>query len=397
MSKKLLIIAGDPSGDKHGADLIEALYDGAKRLKIDRNKLELYALGGPKIESTGINFLFNLVNLSIIGFSEAVKKYFVFRNVFKKIVEPFLKEKRPDGVILIDSYAFNIHVAELAKQLNIPVIYYVSPQVWASRPGRIKKLVRYVDKMLVIFPFEEEIYRKTGLDVTFIGHPFLDTAQSVKGQKKVIDQLGLVPEHPIIGILPGSRIQEIEQLLPVMLQTAKKITKQFPDAQFILPLSMNISPDYVRTYINKFIVAEEDSSMVPKLKIIRDHDYHARSIMTMALVASGSATLENACLGIPMIILYRVSSISYLLAKMLVKVRWIGMANIIAGRKIVPEFIQYSATADNVGKKAIEWMLNPDKLKQIREELAKVKEKLGTAGASQRAADIILGIILKRK
>lgn len=393
MSKKLLIIAGDPSGDQRGAELIQSLYQETPGGEV----LELYGLGGPKMAETRINFLFNLVNLSIIGFSEAIKKYFVFRKIFHRQVATFLKENKPDGVILIDFYGFNIHVAQLAKGLNIPVIYYISPQVWASRPGRIKKLAKYVDKMIVIFPFEQELYQKAGIDVSFVGHPFMDITAGIKDKdkKETIRQLGFSQDKPVIGILPGSRIQEVDRLLPLMLEAAKKIIRRVPEAQFILPLSATISTEHVRSYVDKFILQEKDTLNIPNLRVIRDNQYHARSIMTLALVASGSATLENASLGIPMVIVYKVSFISYLLARMLVKVPWIGMANIVAGKEIVPEFIQHKAEADKIAQVAVDWLLNPDKLQKIKKELSQVREKLGTPGASQRAAQIILEIISK--
>ncbi len=403
MSMKLLIVAGDPSGDQHGADLIRALYEEYNELKRNKECLEIYAVGGPKIEDTKVNFLFNLVNFSVVGFSEAIKKYFVFRKIFKEKIEIFLRENKPEGVILIDSYGFNIHVAQLAKSLDIPVIYYISPQIWASRPGRIRKLAKYIDKMLVIFPFEEDIYRQAGIDVHFVGHPFLDVIRFIysgghkKNKKEIIQQLGFISEKPIIGILPGSRKQEIDELLPIMLEVAKIITQQFPDSQFILPLSPNIHSDYVKAYIDKFIVNKKEVSKIPNLRIIRDNQYNARSVMNMALVSSGSATLENACLGIPMIILYKVSFISYFLAKLLIKVNWIGMANIIAGKEVVPEFIQHKAKPDRISQISIEWLLNPNKLEQIRNELIAIKEKLGEPGASHKAAKIILDVISKKK
>jgi lipid-A-disaccharide synthase len=388
MATKLLIVAGDPSGDQRGAELIESLYR-------QMPGLELYGLGGPGMAQTRINFLFNLVELSIIGFTEAIKKYFVYRGIFKDKIIPFLKEQKPDGVILIDFYGFNIHVAISARRLNIPVIYYISPQVWASRAGRIRKLARFVDKMIVIFPFEEGLYKKAGLDVTFVGHPFMDITARIKDKdkKEIIEQMGLNPDKPVVGILPGSRVQEIDRLLPVMLEAAKKIVKRVPETQFILPLSPTISAEQVRAYIERSVLKEKDTFNIPNLKIVRDANYHARSIMTLALVASGSATLENASLGIPMVIVYKVSFVSYLLARMLVKIPWIGMANIIAGRKIVPEFIQHEAEAGKIAQAAIEWLLSPSKLAQVKEELNKVKGKLGTAGASQRAARIILETI----
>jgi len=287
----------------------------------------------------------------------------------------------------------------LAKRLKIPLIYYIGPQIWAWRRGRIKDIAELVNKMLVIFPFEEETYRKAGVDVSFVGHPLLDTIQPTKSKEEVCTKYGLDRDIPIIGLMPGSRKQEIERLLPVMLEASRRIAEN-RQVQFVLPLAGNIPMSYIMERITEFEMnrlsrkkiskSKEEEKLPLPILVVRDEDYNIRKTLTLALVASGTATLENACLGIPMIIVYKVSLFSYLLARLLIRIPTIGLANIVAGKKVVPEFIQRKARAEEIAKVSCHWLSNPGLMREIREELEKVKEKLGTRGASKRVARIIL-------
>ncbi len=377
MSKKILIIAGDPSGDTHGANLI-------RNLKQILPQLEIYVFGGREMQAEKINFLYNLVDLTVIGFFEVLKKIGDFWRVFNR-VKLFLKKEKPDAIVLIDAPGFNLRVANVAKKMGIPVVYYVSPQVWAWGKNRIKKVSRLVKKMLVFFSFEERMYKREKVDVSFVGHPMLDAINPDKNKNQTCSLLGLKEENPIIGIMPGSRKQEIDYLLPEMLKISKAIISRIPQAQFVFPLSGNISRDY----INKFKIPED------RFQIVRDKDYNIRKIMDLALVASGTATLENACLGVPMIIMYRVSRVSYFLAKRLIKVPFIGLVNIIAGEKIVPEFIQDEIKSEDIAQEALSWLKSPQTLLEIRGKLHIVKEKLGKQGASHRAAEEIRKLLVQ--
>ncbi len=377
MSKKILIIAGDPSGDIHGANLI-------RNLQQIYPQLEIYVLGGEKMQAEKINFLYNLVDLTVIGFFEVLKKIGDFWKVFN-LVKLFLKKEKPDAIVLIDAPGFNLRVANVAKKMGIPVVYYVSPQVWAWGKNRIKKISRLVKKMLVFFSFEERMYKREKIDVSFVGHPMLDVINPDKNKSQICSMLGLKEENPIIGIMPGSRKQEIDYLLPEMLNISKIIISRIPQSQFVFPLSGNISMDYIK----QFKIPEES------FKVVRDKDYNIRNIMNVALVASGTATLENACLGVPMIIMYRVSRISYFLAKRLIKVPYIGLVNIIAGEKIVPEFIQDEIKSEAIAQKALTWLKSPQTLLEIKEKLHIVREKLGKPGASRRAAEEIRKLLVQ--
>ncbi len=386
MVKKIFIVAGDPSGDLHGANLVNALREIS-------SQIEISGLGGERMERAGVKLLDKLTELAIVGFSEAINNILALRQIYIK-TEEFLKKEKPDIIVLIDYPGFNLRLAGLAKRLKIPLIYYIGPQIWAWRHGRIKGIAELVNKMLVIFPFEEETYKKAGVDVSFVGHPLLDTIQPTKGKEEVYRKYGLDPDFPIIGLMPGSRKQEIERLLPVMLEASRKIGET-RKVQFVLPLAENIPMTYIkerivefeRNTVNRF--RKEKKPPLPIL-VVRDEDYNIRRTMTLALVASGTATLENACLGIPMIIIYKVSLFSYLLARLLIRIPRIGLANIVAGKRVVPEFIQQKARAEEIAKVACHWLSNPGLMRETRKELKRVKEKLGTPGASRRAAKIIM-------
>lgn len=386
MVKKLFIVAGDPSGDLHGANLVTALREISSQIEIN-------GLGGERMERAGVRLLFRLTELAIVGFSEAINNILALRQIYIK-TEEFLRKEKPDIIVLIDYPGFNLRLAGLAKRLKIPLIYYIGPQIWAWRHGRIKDIAELVNKMLVIFPFEEETYRKAGVDVSFVGHPLLDTIQPTKSKEEVCRKYGLDSNSPIIGLMPGSRKQEIERLLPVMLEASRRIAEN-RKVQFVLPLAGNIPMNYIKERITEFEMDRLNRGKKEKkpplhILVVRDEDYNIRRTLTLALVASGTATLENACLGIPMIIIYKVSLFSYLLARLLIRIPRIGLANIVAGKRVVPEFIQQKARAKEIAKVACHWLSNPGLMRETRKELKRVKEKLGTPGASKRAAKIIL-------
>ena len=335
------------------------------------------------MQAEKINFLYNLVDLTVIGFFEVLKNLVDFWKVFNQ-VKSFLKKEKPDIIVLIDAPGCNLRVANVAKKMNIPVVYYVSPQVWAWGKNRIKKISRMVRKMLVFFSFEERMYKREKIDVSFVGHPMLEIINPNKTKSKTCNLLGLEEKNPIIGIMPGSRKQEIDYLLPAMLKISKKIISEMPEVQFVLPLSGNIEENYLRQFKipdNKFLV-------------VRDKDYNIRNIMDFALVASGTATLENACLNVPMIIMYKVSGVTYFLAKRLINVPYIGLVNIIAEEKIVPEFIQKEIDSEEIIKVALTWLKSPQVLLEIKDKLQIVKEKLGKPGASRKAAKEIQKLLI---
>lgn len=374
--RRIMILAGEASGDLQGAYLVQEL----KNLSPE---IELFGIGGRRMEKAGVRLVSDITQIAVVGFVEVLKHIKVFRRILKKL-DDLMEKERPQGIILIDNPGFNLRVAKKAREKNIPVNYYISPQVWAWGKRRIKKITNLVKKMVVILPFEERIYQEAGCPVSFIGHPFLDIVKPLLSKEEAYKKFKLEKNGPIIGLLPGSREGEIKRLLPVMVETAKRIKERIPDSQFILPLAPTLSRERVNTVLKRV-----NSS----IRIVEDPTFDARNIMDFALVASGSATLENACLGLPMIIIYKVHFTTWLLSKILLKIPYIGLVNVVAGRKIVPEFLQYGARPGRIANACLEILQDIERLNEMRAELAKVKEKLGEPGAPRRAAESILKVL----
>ncbi len=376
-SKRIFIIAGENSGDLHGANLVRAIR------KMD-SSIEFKGLGGPQLESAGVSLLVNIIeDYAIIGFWEIIKNLSKFSKLFKKVVEE-LRSGDYSAIILIDYPEFNLKVAREAKKLNIPIIYYVSPQIWAWRRGRRKEIAKLVSKMLVVLPFEVKHYEGTGLDIEYVGHPLLDVIKLTMTKEVVCNKFDLDPNKLIIGLLPGSRKGEVERILPIMIASAELIKKKKPDVQFVLPRASTIPPETIELHL-------QNTSL--EIKVVNEFRYNVRSILDFALVASGTATLESAFLKTPMVVIYKVAYLTWLIAKNLVTLPYIGLVNIIAGDLIVPEFIQNDAKPTLIAKRVLKILSDPEELENIKFELAKVREKIGEPGASKNAAKAVLSVI----
>ncbi|MCK4648187.1 lipid-A-disaccharide synthase, partial [bacterium] len=339
--RRIMILAGEASGDLQGAYL-------AQELRKLSPEIELFGIGGRRMERAGVRLVSDITQIAVVGFVEVLKHIKTFRRILKKL-DNLMEKERPQGIILIDNPGFNLRVARKARVKNIPVSYYISPQVWAWGKKRVRKITKLVKKMIVILPFEEKIYKEAGCPASFVGHPFLDIVEPVLLKEEAYRRFRLEKNRPIIGLLPGSRVGEIKRLLPVMVAAAKRIKENIPDSQFILPLAPTFSKEKIDTILKK-----SDLS----LKVVEDPTFDARSIMDFALVASGSATLENACLGLPMIIVYKVHFTTWLLSKILLKIPYIGLVNVVAGRKIVPEFLQYGAIPARIAQATLKILEN---------------------------------------
>ncbi len=369
---KILISAGDYSADLHGKALSLALRE-------KNPSLEITALGGIKLKEVATPFLEDMVGLDISGFSKPIRQFFNLRRILKNKVFPLLENKKVEAVVLIDYYGFNIHIAKKAYANNIPVFYFVSPQVWASRSFRIKKIKKYVTKMLVIFPFEEELYKKNGVDVTFIGHPFID---------KVPNKIPFRPynkEKPFdIVLLPGSRERELRRHIPLMVQTFIELKKKFPNLRGKL---ITVDSLGERLYADGL----KSSSMTPQaLELVGDPNFEHRLKAGFALTASGTATLENALLGLPMVVIYQTSWLTYTIAKQIIRVPYISMPNILMGKKFIPELVQKEANFKSLVATCVPFFNTPSLLETMHEELIKLKKALGPPGSYERAAAIIL-------
>ncbi len=357
----VLVIAGDPSGDLHAANLIAAL-------KRRDPELRVASIGGPLSRAAADEFLEDLASRGITGFSGPLREIGFFLSLARRI-EQFFDERHPNALICVDYYGFNRRILSMAQHAGTPAFYYISPQVWASRPGRIKVLKRLVRKMLVIFPFEEYLYQRAGVPVEFVGHPLLD----------------LIPEPahsraqtagPVIGILPGSRSPELRRHLPVLLEAFARIRSTRPSCQGLL-FSAPSQPDAAY------------GKLPPGITPVRDPDYACRATLDLALCSSGTATLECALLGIPMVVIYKASWLNYVIARALLTIPHIAMVNVLACELLVPELIQRQASAERVAAKAAELLDNPSLAASIREELLAMRRSLGKPGAAERAAAII--------
>lgn len=377
IAKKIMIVTGEASGDMHGANLIKAMK------AIDPG-LNVYGMGGEALIGQGMKPLYDAAKLSVVGLFE-VFSHLGDIKAAQRILGQQLKDDRPGLLILIDLPDFNLMLARKAKKLGIPVFYYISPQVWAWRSGRVKKIKQLVDKMAVIMPFEKEFYHRKGMEVDFVGHPLLDAVE-VKTSRD-----GFLAKHrinlagqKIVGILPGSRKKEISAILPMFIQAAGIIAEKLKDTTFLLP----IAPSLTDTDLSGFGL--EDSGL--DLRIIRGNRYDLMAACDAVMVASGTATLELGILNIPMVVSYKISPISYFLGRRFINVDYASLINLIAGREVVTELLQENATSEKLSKVMLELLTDHDLNNRIKEDLTTVVKQLGKPGASRRAAKLALSI-----
>lgn len=371
--KSVMIIAGEASGDIHGSRLITAMHK--------RNRgLFFYGIGGRALRDAGMKILVNAEELSVVGITEVFSK---LTGILKGIraAKRSLKEMRPDLLILIDFPDFNLHIAATAKKLKIPVLYYISPQVWAWRPGRVNKIGKLVDHMAVILPFEQQFYRKHNIPVTFVGHPLLDKSYATDNICK-----NITTGVSVIGLLPGSRDREIARHLPVMLEAAGLISKRDEKVKFIISLAHSVEREHVEDIMKNYKAAIDFDIVADGVdKVFRQCE--------LVIAVSGTVTLEAAISGTPMLIIYKVSPISYWLGKIMIKVNNIGLVNLIAGKEIVPELVQSKASPENIADTALNMLNDASGLERLRNELSGIRKSLGGPGASERVAEIALGML----
>jgi lipid-A-disaccharide synthase len=369
--KRLFFVAGESSGDIHGAHVIRAVHD------IDPD-VQCEGLGGQHMAAAGMTLHFDLAGHAIMGFTEVVKSLGMIRRLFMDTLARF-DASPPDALVLIDYPGFNLRLAHRAHCRGIPIIYYISPQIWAWKQGRIRTIAQLVRKMLVILPFEKALYDEAGVDCVYVGHPLLDHIPTVQVSGALRDGL-------IIGILPGSRQQEIQRLLPVMLEIARGIRQRYPEARFVTPCVNPEREAQIRAMAEGF-----------PLEILVGKTYEVLDAARFCLVASGTATLEAALFGVPFVILYKISPLSYWIARAVVRVDHIGLVNILAGKRVVPEFIQHEATVKSVLPTALELLDDSPARRQMLDELARVRQSLGSGGASRRAAAEILNVLTETR
>ncbi|AZR73948.1 lipid-A-disaccharide synthase [Anoxybacter fermentans] len=372
---KIMVVAGEVSGDMQAARVIRVL-------KKKRSDLSFIGMGGKEMLKEGVKILFDPTQLSTIGFVEALKhlrKFYQLLDMLSRVID----EEKPDLLFLVDYSGFNMKMAKIGQKKGVPVVNYFSPSAWVWGEWRAYKMAKWGAKIAAVFPMEVDVYKKAGADVTFVGHPLLDFVSPTMSSEEFRNFLGLKETDPIIGLLPGSRKGEILSLLPPMIEAARLIHKRMPQIRFVLPLASPVFKDLVTSII-------KDAANELPLYLTIGHAYEVMDNAELILCASGTATLEAACLKVPMIIAYKTSLSTYFLGKLLAKVKFVGLPNIIAGKEIVPEFLQRNVTGENLARAAFEILENRAKKEEIEDELAKVRTALGAKGAVERVADLIL-------
>jgi lipid-A-disaccharide synthase len=382
----ILIVAGEASGDAHGARLVAEIRQVLPQA-------QFVGIGGEALASQGVKLLARAEDLAVVGLTEVAGRLPAVVGALREVGR-VLKRRRPALTILIDFPDFIFLVARLAKWHRVPVMYYISPQVWAWRRHRVRTIARLVARMVVIFPFEEDFYRGEGVPVTFVGHPFMETLPDLPPRADLLKGWGLDPARLTLALLPGSRGSEIERHLPTLLAAAKLIGQAVPEVQFLLPLASTAPREMVEETVKSILGGGPgDEAAVPFLKIIPGQAYAALAAAHLAVVASGTVTVEAALAGTPSIIVYRLAPVTYKVAKLLIRVEHIGMANLLAGEGLYPELIQADLTPERLAKEVLEWLREPQRLEHVRQGLARVVERLGPPGASERAARVAVELI----
>lgn len=378
-SGRIFFLAGEQSGDLHGSLVINHLRQIVPDIVLD-------GIGGPMMKAAGMNCIHSSDELAVIGFVEVLKN---IRHLYRILndVRRWLAETRPDMIVLIDYPGFNQRVAAIARSLNIHVLYYICPQVWAWHASRVQKITRLINEAVVVFPFEVDIWAKAGATVNWFGHPLIGVAKSSAAPGELRSALPGNAES-LISLLPGSRTQEIYYILPELLDAAEIIRKKRPGTKFLLPVAGTI----------------DDSLILPHLKgrdlpltMLRGQTYDAIAASDLCLVASGTATLETAIIGTPMIVVYRVNWLTSLISKFIIEAEHIGLPNVITGHRVVPEFIRGDFRSELIAAEALDILSSPEKQAKMREDLAAVRKGLGEQGASQRVAAHIAARIQELK
>ncbi len=375
-----MIVTGEASGDLHGARLVEALQ---KLLPGAR----FCGMGGEELAAAGVEILFDAGKISVMGIVEVVARGAdIFRA--QRILRRQLRARKPDLLIIIDLPDFNLLLASCAKKLGIPVYYYICPQVWAWRSGRVKTLRQRVDGLGVILPFEESFYRDHGIAAHYVGHPLLDSVAVCKDRQQFLAENGLDSSRKYIGLLPGSRKREVAGLLPVFLEAALLIQQLSAEPPvFLLPQASTISMDDLRQ------AGLEEYQKKIDLRVMPKERYETMAACSAVIAASGTVTLELAILHIPMVVTYRLSGLTYILSKLLVKLDFFCLVNLVAGREIVPELLQDEVSAERIAAEILPLLAEGGRRQQMLDGLAEVNAALGTPGASARVARDIIALL----
>ena len=380
----VMIVAGEPSGDLHASHV-------AQQLKALCPDITLFGMGGDQMEAVSVRVDLHIRDSAVMGFADVITVLPMFLRK-QAYLKRRIREEHPDVLLLVDFAEFNMPLAKFAQRQGVSVVYYIPPKAWAWRAKRARKLAKWTNVVAAIFPFEAEFYRNSGANAEFVGHPLVDFAQTSLTVHEARESLNIPkteddPEAPVIGLMPGSRRSEIHHIFPVMLKAAANIAKVYPNAQWILPLAPGISPDLIAEHCRGEVTSP---LQIPSIKIVEDQTYPAMRASTLLLVTSGTATLEATCIGAPMIILFRTAALNWHIVKALTPLNRSGLPNLIAGGDIVPELLQTELTPTALTTLALDFLKHPQKRETQREALQAVYAQLGTAGAAERTAELVL-------
>jgi lipid-A-disaccharide synthase len=371
---RVMLSCGEASGDLYAAALV-----GALRSRVPG--IDVFGLGGDRFKAAGGRLIGDFHGIAVTGLLEAVRMIPDSYALYRRLIHA-ARTERPDVLVLIDFPDFNFRLMAAVKRLGVPVVYYVSPQLWAWRPGRIQTMKALVDRVLPIFPFEERLYRAEGVDVQFVGHPLVELVEVQESREQLTARLGLDPARPIVALLPGSRPNELHRIVPVLAAALPRIASAVLGTQFLVARAPNLPDSYFLPF---------QGSGAP-VRIVEGATDDVLAASDAVITASGTATVQTALHGKPMVVVYRLSPVTYKLGKPLVRVSTYSMVNLVAGERVVEELIQDQCTPERVAREAVDLLTNHERVADMKEQLAMVRDKLGGLGASGRAADAVLEV-----
>ena len=378
-AKRILIVAGEASADRYGARLVKQLCSSH-----EPDALYFYGTGGDEMQKAGVHLLCHVRDLGHIGVKEALSGLRIYYQTFKRLVGPSTAQP-PDLAILLDFPDFNLRLAKKMKRRGVRVIYYISPQVWAWRSGRIRTIREYVDKMLVILPFEEEYYRKRGVDADFVGHPLLEDFNPNRNQQSFLEHLELDPDRKTVAILPGSRHKEIGHILPILLQASQRLLGAIP-SQFLISAAPTVDLEYVKAVTDGVLNGDPGKK---HFRILREDSRDILVNSDFAFVKSGTSSLEAALAGVPFLITYKISPFSWFIGSLLIRSSMKGLVNLLAQEMVVPELFQSEATPEALALLAKEFLESPEKCNAMRMQLAGIRTRLSMRNASETVAAVV--------
>ncbi len=375
---RVMLSCGEASGDLYAGALVEAL-------RARDPRLDVFGLGGDRFKNAGARLIGDFHTLSVTGLVEALRVLPDSYSMYRRLVDAARREQ-PDVLVLIDYPDFNFRLMAAVRRLGVPIVYYVSPQLWAWRAGRIQTMKALVDRVLPIFPFEESLYRDQGMDVRFVGHPLIDLIELQETRDALVARLDLDPTRPIVALLPGSRRNELHRLVPVLAAAVPRIASSVVGTQFVVARAPRLPDSFFAPF----------HGVGASVRVVEGQTDDVLAASDVVVTASGTATVQAALHGKPMVVVYRLSPMTYKLGKPLVRVPMYSMVNLVAGERIVEELIQEACTPEAVSRETVELLTNADRVAEMKEQLALVKQRLGGSGASGRAADAVLEIARRK-